>query len=127
MKLFISENDSTDASLYVGNKEGKLFVFDTDQEAKAFFNKDKFSKIDFSFKKLDFGSSRRIQEKSIVSRDGNMSFDIFSFRYERLINSIKSWSISDENGSPVPVTRENIDKMEPVLANAILGLCDKLV
>jgi hypothetical protein len=127
MKLFISENDTTDASLYVGHKDGKLFVFDTDQEAKAFFNKEKFSKIDFCFKKLDFGSSRKIQEKSIVNRDGNMSFDIMSFRYERLINSIKSWSISDENGITVPVTKENIDRMDPVLANAILGLCDKLV
>jgi hypothetical protein len=127
MKLFISENDSTESSLYVGYKDGKLFVFDAEQDAKTFFNKEKFSKIDFSFKKLDFGSSRKIQEKSIVNRDGNMSFDILSFRYERLINSIKSWSILDENGIPVPVTKENIDKMEPVLANAILGLCDKLV
>jgi hypothetical protein len=127
MKLFISENDNMDASLYVGYKDGKLFVFDTDQEAKTFFNKDKFSKIDFSFKKLDFGSSRKIQEKSIVNRDGNMTFDILSFRYERLINSIKSWSILDENDNPVPVNKENIDKMEPVLANAILGLCDKLM
>ena len=56
-----------------------------------------------------------------------MSFDPISFRYERVINTLKSWTIKEENGDYVQINKENLDNLDASLASAITSLCDKLL
>lgn len=127
MKLFVNENDTIGGSLYIGSKDGKIFCFDSESSAKETLGLEEIVKHDFIFRKINFGISKKIQEKSFILRDGSMSFDPISFRYERLINTLKNWTIKEENGDQVQINKENLDNLDSNLANAIVSLCDKLL
>lgn len=127
MKLFVNENDTVSGSLYIGSKDDKIICFDNELAAKGISGLGEIVKHDFVFRKINFGISKKIQEKSFISREGLMSFDPISFRYERVINTLKSWTIKEENGDYVQINKENLDNLDASLASAITSLCDKLL
>jgi hypothetical protein len=127
MKLFVTENDSTTGNLFIGLKNNKLSSFDNEEDAKKFFENEKYEKHEFVFRKINFGISRKLQEKSFVMRDGSYVFDPIAFRFERCLSTLKSWNLIDESGNSVPITKEAIESLDSGVANSLLLLCDKLV
>jgi len=127
MKLFVTDSDSVTGSLFIGIKNNRISCFEEEEEAKKHFGNESYVKHEFVFRKINFGIARKLQEKSFVMRDGSYVFDPVSFRFERCLNTMKSWNLTDESGNVVGITKEAIENLDATVANAILLLCDKLI
>ena len=81
-----------------------------------------------SFKMPNFKENSDILSKVImVDASSEIKIDPMALRYERLVTLIKKWSITDESGNVVRVSRDSINKLHPNIASAIADKMDEFI
>lgn len=123
MGIFIADSDVFEMSFYVGDVDGYTTCFESEDEAK---NKAKeYEKHSISFKKINYGTQKKIQMAAMTESDGRFVFNPIKFRSERFASSVKKWSFKDGAGNPVPVNNQTIDNLSEGVASFLLELFDR--
>jgi hypothetical protein len=125
MGIFITDNDNVECSFFTGSVSGDFLCFDTEAEAREKLGGSSFEKHIIVFKKMSYGTMKKIQNSSTYEADGKLLFNAIKFRSERFFHSIKQWSFKDSAGNPVPITQQAIDNMSENVANFLIDLYEK--
>ena len=125
MGIFITDNDTIDIALYTGTVNGDIVCAETEEEAKEKFKDNTFEKHIITFKKMNYGTMKKIQNASMQESEGRFVFNPIKFRAERFLQSIKTWSFKDSVGNQIPVSSQNIDNMSDSVAKILLDLFDR--
>jgi len=64
----------------------------------------------------------------MATKDGiSLSFNPLAIRFARIKSLLKDWSLKDGEGNKVPVTEQNIEKLNPVLADMVGTRLDDMI
>lgn len=127
MGIFITDNDATECAFFSGNLNGETICVETEAEAREKFSNNMFEKHVITFKKMNYGTMKKIQNACMQDVDGKFTFNPLKFRSERFANSIKQWTFKDSSGNLVPISSQAIDNMSNNVANFLLDLYDKKI
>jgi len=130
--LFIEDNDVVVVEVFVTNVDDKLFA-NHDKEKLISDIGDKKDVVDddidslkFTFKVPNYKDEVSIVDGAIRSdSDDNLEIDAAAVRYERFVTLLRDWDITDAKDKKVPPNRENINKINPVLAIAVMNALDE--
>jgi len=123
MTIFIDPNETIKIKIYVVEKDGADYAspeakYLTDYETIT-EGKSNIQEYEVVFRKPTYKDSVDITKKAISSDGESFSIDPVTLKYERLAVLLKDWSFVDATGEKVPVTRGNINKLSPVVAETI--------
>ena len=127
--IFIDPEETVSFNIFVGVDENeKIYVNDDNKKLIAENKeviKDQVVSFGFVFRKPSYKDNIDMMKKSgaVTTNGETVEFDASALRYERLVTLIKSWTLTDREDKELPPTRENIDRLHPTFAAAIL---DKL-
>ena len=123
--LFVNENDEFVVKFSVAtDKEGTIFCDlnkETLMEGLKVIKADvsEFEIRDYSaiFKKPSFGDTMTLYDSVFTTSDGtNVNFNPLTARYRKIVLLIKEWDLTGEKTKP---TEEDVEKLHPVIANAL--------
>lgn len=73
-----------------------------------------------TFRRPSFGDTVRMSQNVYATSDGlRVDFNPYVMRMGRLSSLIKSWTLADGEGNPIPATPESVAKVDPVVAQII--------
>lgn len=127
MGIFITDNDSFDITFFCGELNGDIACVSSESEAKEKFTNNAFEKHIVTFKKMNYGTLKKVQAACMQDSDGKFSFNPIKFRAERFSQSLKKWSFKDASGNPVPVTSQALDNLSSSIAFYLMDEFDKKV
>jgi hypothetical protein len=125
MGIFITDNDTVDVSFFVGTVDNEMLCSETEAEAKDKFKDNAFERHFISFKKMNYGTMKKVQAACMQESDGKFIFNPLRFRAERFMQSIKKWSFKDAAGNTVPISAQTIDSLSDVVANFLIDLYER--
>lgn len=122
--LIISPDDRITIKFALGlNKNGSIIGDTSEETLKRTFGEDlrtdTIEEHQALFRRPTFGDLVRITG-TISTTDGTgFDFNPLAIRIGRLKGLLKEWSLKDEEDQPIPAIPENVDKLDPVVANII--------
>jgi hypothetical protein len=124
MNLFVNDIDLMELNFFVGEKEGKLFVFADEDRIKDSVGSNPYEKNTVWIRKPTYGSNRKASESSIT-RDGDaVRFDPIKYRFERVFGCIKKWTLKDSSGNIAPLTQNMFDMLPETVGALIVELVE---
>lgn len=131
INLFIDPKDTVKVDLFVSlDKEGKILVaYDKDKLVKENegLSPEAIAQYSFVFRRPNYKDNMVVISKSVTSDGEKTNIDGAILRYERFCELIVSWTIEDTNGKPVTCSRENVGKLNPILADAVISRFEELI
>jgi len=90
-------------------------------------DKDVWKKASFTLKPLTWKQHNDIQRAATVNRGPGMGSDLdwVLYKERKLVTVLKSWDAKDASDKPIPVNQENIFRLCPQIAEALLNEFDK--
>lgn len=125
MGIFITDNDTFDIVFYIGTIDGNVVCCSTENEAMERFKE--FEKHTVSFKKINYGTQKKIQMACLVESEGKFVFNPVKFRTERFTSCLRKWSFKDNAGNIVPVNQQSIDSLSGEVVSFLLDEFDKKI
>lgn len=121
--LFVNPNDTFEVNVYVDdrNDNTKITSFWPKDEEKS----ENVSENKITFRRPGYGDNVQILSSSLKVVDGAIQLDPNLLRYERFCTLIKEWTFCDENDKVMGITRENINKLNPDVANFVIAEMEK--
>lgn len=129
MRLFVKKSDLVSIAVFIYEKDEQIMATFVKSEVPK---KQKFEEVNFTFRRPSYQDSTDITTKSRLQiyQGEESSIDASSITlFQNLIfrTLISDWDIKDESGKKIPVTEENINSLEPLIARAaISGLLTKI-
>jgi len=77
-----------------------------------------------TFKKPNFKDVVDMAEAFYGSTGGRISINLIQDKYKKVTKLIKSWTFKDLSGNEIKPTQENINKLEPIVAQVIADKVD---
>jgi len=122
VSLFIKEDDTFRIDFFIGqNKDGKQTI---SLKKEDVVSPESHFVI---FRKPNYRDNVAIISSSVSSNFQQITVDPAKMRYERFVRLAKEWSFVNEDKEIIVPTRENIDKLSPMLADFIVEQLDDLV
>jgi len=110
MSLLINE-EQIEIKVYYIRKNNKIEVLDLEKDPAADLSNYKLET--FSFKRPGWGEIRSILSESVtITPSEEWKIDPWKYMDSRMKHLLKGWSLIDENEKKLPVTRDNIDRLE---------------
>ena len=130
--IFIDPKETVSFEIFVGVVEGKVFTGDNKEKLVAEnkdIDKESVMSFEFVFRIPSYKDNIDMMKSSgAVTTDGEtVEFDAASLRYERMVTLIQSWTLTDEEGKEISPTRENINRLHPTIAAAILDKLEEII
>jgi len=119
MSALIRENETFEVKIYrLTDKDGK----DTFLPAGAkSIPPAGAEELTFVFKRPTWGDTKTIMSRSVSFVDGKGEIDPYCLMDSRIKVLLKSWSLKDEDGKPIPATSENAERLPTSLVEKIHG------
>jgi hypothetical protein len=131
-KLFIKKNDFIKVDICIGldAKKEKIFA-DLTEDKLIKNNKDldatTIEKHSVTFKRPNYGEMFEIMKNSVKTDGVNVEINPILLRHLRLTTLLKEWTFKNEDDTLVKISRENIENLNPIIANIIsMGLEEQL-
>jgi hypothetical protein len=125
--MFIESGGEIAVEVYY--KKGKNGTIKVKVDAESIPEKEKeaWTKASFTLKPLTWKQHNDIQRAATVNRGPGMGSDLdwVLYKERKLVTILKSWDAKDSDGKAVPVNQENIFKLCPQVAEALLNEFDK--
>ena len=88
---------------------------------------EKYKKVTFKTRPLTWKQHNDIQSSATVDRGAGMGSELDWVKYKeaKLIAILSGWDATDSDGKNVPLSRDNIFKLQPIVAETILNEFDK--
>lgn len=124
--IFVNKRERIKVNFVIGQtKKGECVAALDD---KSFEEKDEVSSIEehyVEFKRPSYRDNVETFSKTLRVEGQNMQIDPALLRYERFCTLISDWSFTKDDGSIYKPTRENIDNLNPDIANVIMDGLDR--
>lgn len=119
--LFVNPNDTFEVNVCIGTGKNSL------PEIKEKIDKNDKDATEYSitFRRPGYGDNVQILSSSLKVVDGAIQLDPNLLRYERFCTLIKEWTFKDENDRIMEITRKNINKLNPDVANFVIAEMEK--
>jgi len=119
-KLFILESDEVYVDLFVSEtKNGRAIAWTDDANRPK--NIEQCEKYRIAFREPNYSDTvALIDLATSTTPDGEFAMNLSTVRMQRVAMLIKSWDFVDESGKPVEPTIESIEKLNPVVALALV-------
>ncbi len=123
--LFINKEDEIIVEFCVAETKSGAVVSDvTEKEIKEVYANDiKIETIILhtaTFKRPSFKDYVDLSSNTFNTADGvSIDFNPWAIRFHRIVQLIKTWSFKDKDGKEIPAAKENIEKLNPSIANTI--------
>jgi hypothetical protein len=124
MNLFVNADDRIKFSLFVTVDCGKLLVTDAPATEANLVG---YTELTFEFRKPSYKDTVAIMRGNLTTDGSKVAFDPATMRYERMVVLIKDWSLCAPAGDKVQPSQENIDRLDPVLADAIASKLEAML
>jgi len=128
MSLLVTEQLFPIAIKYIdvplkGGMEG-VFIIDTPEKEKKYG--DKVKKLETQWIRPSFRQMNDLHRETTITNSFNGEKETDWILYQSLIMEkfLRHWDI-EEGGKPVPCTPENMGKLDPVIARALLDAFNK--
>jgi len=114
------------------NAVGKTQITDMNKEEKEKFEKEKskYKELNVEMRMLGWGLFNELQNDATVYDDeGHNHFAFRQYKENKLVKLIVKWDASlekDGKTTPVPVSKENILKLSPQIAETIINEYDHM-
>jgi hypothetical protein len=127
--LFITKKDIIQFDLYLTftEEKGLIVLEEKDQFIKEGVNDIDITKYTFTFRKPSYKDYVDILSSQVSAGIEGINIDPVNARYSQFVNLISEWSLVNEGGERVEPNKENIDKLNPKLAIAIMDKLDSLL
>ena len=131
INLFIDPKDNVKVDVFVSIDKNEKIIVSNDKDKIIKENEglspDAVIQYEFVFRKPNYKDNMTLISKSVTSDGEKTNIDGAIIRYERFCGLIVSWTIVDEKGKAVPCSRENVGKLNPVLADAVISRFEELI
>jgi len=122
MSLFVDQTKLLEIKFYVSlDKDGKQIVYGSLEKATE-GDIVQGSEYSMSFKRPSYVDNVKILNSALkVINGGEIQVNPVLMRYERFCTLLVKWSLTDE------VNKENIDKLDPDIANFVIAELEKVL
>jgi len=124
--LFIRPGDEIIIKFAVAqDKNGKIYTDAVKKDLEEVLgNKvENIEEYTVVFKKPSFKDTMEISQS--ISTDGtSIKLNLLADKYHKMIKLIKSWTLKDENGEILETNAENINALNPIIADIISSQLD---
>jgi hypothetical protein len=125
ISVFIDQEDEFTVDFYIGkNKEGKLFIKDSEAEIKSINKEIEVEKHYVVFKRPSFGDIVNIASNFYGNQDGEFSFNAMNDKLKKTSFLLKRWSFNDKDDKEIIPNEKQVRALNPLIADYI---SDKLV
>ncbi len=123
--MFIESSGEIAVEIYYKKAKNGTIHIKTDMTDVT--DKELWTKASFALKPLTWKQHNDIQRGATVNRGPGMGSDLdwVLYKERKLVTVLKSWDAKDADGKPIPVTQDNIFKLSPQIAEALLNEFDK--
>ena len=122
INLLVQPDDEIEIKFIVAeDNNGKVFA-DHNKEALIEILKHADYKMEEHkavFKRPSFKDLLNLNQSIYGTGDGKISFNPMEDRYHKMTKLLKSWSLKNEKGEAIPATKDNLDKLSPVVVDII--------
>jgi len=126
MGIFVDKKSTFNFSIFVAELEEKVIAFSNKNDIKK--EAENVYELELTFKTPNYKDNVDITRKAVTSNGLEINIDPVVLRYERFISLLKEWKIvKDGKKEVVEVSKENIDSLNPVVAEMILSELDILL
>lgn len=126
--LLVGKDDNIKIKIFVGNdKNDEIFAHD-DKNALLEYEVDEktVEQFDFTFRRPSYRDEVDLVSGNVVVTDmTGLRIDPAAIRYKRMVSLLKDWSLKDQDGKKIPVNPDNVDRLHPKVAGAILNVLDE--
>ena len=112
---------------------GKRVVVVPEKKAKELLKneekKKKTSVLSTKWKQLNWQEQNKIMSQNTNITDpltGQVQFDVYKFRDNRVKTCLKEWNLRDDNNNPIPITPEKIDQLPADIVGELLTEYEKV-
>ena len=126
--LFVNPEENIAVEIFVATSKGKIIAESTEKALKSEnkeIDPESIESYQITFRRPSYKDNVDIMKLTMTTDGEGIKADIATLRYERFVGLIKEWSFKDESGSSIPATRENIDKLQGAVANAVMNALDE--
>ena len=131
INLFIDPTDHITIDLFVALDNSNKIIVSSDKERLIKGNEglspDSVVPYTFVFRRPNYKDNMTVISKSVTSDGETTNIDGAILRYERFCELISSWTITDADGKNVPCNRGNVDKLNPILADAVMSRFEEMI
>ena len=128
--IFIDPTSTISIKFWIGIHNGQLVGAIDDEGKIENVTYDEYGAI---FREPNYKDITDLSDGALaINQDGNYMLSVNQIRLKRVVRLLKSWNLKDGNGKVVPVSEENIEKLNPVVAYTLsyalenaLGIFDK--
>ena len=128
MKIFVNENDEFTVKLFITEDEkGKMVATCNQEEFDKYNDKMKEVTNDYvlTLRYPSYKDNVNISKKAISFDGENIHIDSVTLRFERFLSLLKGWTLTDDSGNKVPITRDTVGSLDPIIAGVILDKVDE--
>jgi len=120
MSLFVDQTKLLEIKFYVSfDSEGKQII--SSEKTKP-DDASADTEYTMSFKRASYSDNVKILDSALkIINDGEIQVNPVLMRYERFCTLLVAWSLPDE------VNKENIDKLDPDVANFVVAELEKVL
>jgi len=127
--MFIEDKQTISVQIYYKMGKGGGMRVQTSIEKEMPDVKAQFRKLTVTLAPLNWKKYNDLQRVSMVDKGKITGEDIdwLLYREKKLSAVLTAWDAKDAADKPVPVNQENIFKLHPMIAEAILNEYDRIV
>ena len=130
MSVFVKQSDIFDVEVFVTqDKKGRTTYASTREEVlKAIEDaeQDKVEKFTVTFRQPNYQDNIEIIGNALMGREASkMNVDVMKIQYTRFAKLLVRWDFK-EDGKDIEATPENINRLHPNVASAIVRELDEL-
>ena len=125
--LFVNPEEVVTVSIFVGQSNGKVVASAKEAELKKENKELDLESVEshqITFRLPNYKDNVDIMKMTMTTDGESLKADIATLRYERFVSLVKEWSFKDENDKVIPANRTNIDKLQGIVANAVMDALD---
>lgn len=133
--LLVNPDDRIEVEIFIGQDDkGRLYVAKSEENLKLITEKIKkleTEKQTFKFRRptskdvVDLSQKVTISADSILNESPNLSVDPSFSAYKRILSLLVEWSLKDEEGKIIPVSKDAINSLDPLVFKILDQMLDE--
>lgn len=134
MSIFINQSETINVKFFIAlGNDGHTIYADKDKEViikEKNVNQNTIKEHQAIFYRPSYKNEVDILAGAMNTSgeaDGSIRLNFAAISYKRFITLLKEWTLTDDNGQPIPATKENVDRLHPAVARSIISALDELI
>jgi len=123
--IFIDNNETISFNVFVGlDSANKLYAAESREELvkESSLVQDSIMSYSFEFRVPTYRDNMDFFSRSVkTDAQGEFEINPSLLRYERFVSLLCKWDLKDSSGNVIKPIKENIDKLNPVLADVVMA------